>query len=50
MRHGEVEEHEYIEGYARCLEIKKVELEDCINVQQMWEHVKLAIVDSAEVQ
>ena len=39
-------EHQYIEGYARCLESKIVEWHESGNVEPMWEQVKRAMVGS----
>ena len=36
-----------MEGYAKCLEGKRAEWDEGTNVEQMWEQVKQAMVDSA---
>ena len=36
-----------MEGYARCLESKRVEWDEDRNVEKIWEQVKRAMVDSA---
>ena len=36
-----------IEGYARCLESKRVEWDKESNVEHMWEQKKWAMVESA---
>ena len=33
-------EYQYIEGYAKCLESKRVEWDVGRNVEEMWEQVK----------
>ena len=40
-------EHQYIEGYARCLESKRVDWDVNGNVEEMWEQGKRAMADSA---
>ena len=40
-------EHQYREGYARCLENKRVEQDGESNVKHMWEQVKWAMIGSA---
>ena len=37
-----------MEGYARCLESKRIEWDEGRNVDQMWEQVKGAMVGSAK--
>ena len=38
--------YQYMVGYVRCLESKIVEWDEGRNVEQMWEQVKEAMVDS----
>ena len=40
-------EHQYIEGYASCLECKRVEWKEDDNVKQIWEQVKRLMLDIA---
>ena len=36
-----------MEGYAKCLESKRVDWDEGENIEQMWEQVKQAMVESA---
>ena len=40
IRSEKLREHQYMEGYARCLESKRVDWNEGRNVEQMWEQVK----------
>ena len=40
-------EHQYKEGYVKSLEGKRVELDGESNVEDKWEMVKRAMVESA---
>ena len=46
IRCGELREHLYTEGYARCLESMSIDWDVGGNVKQLWEQVKLIMVDS----
>ena len=43
----ELRECQYREGYARCLESKRLEWNEGSNVEEMWEQVKQAVIDCA---
>ena len=47
IRSKKLREHQYREGYVRCLERKRVEWDGENNVDHMWEQVKWAMVESA---
>ena len=47
IRSDKLMEHQYMEGYAKCLESKRVEWDECRNVKQIWEQEKRAVVKSA---
>ena len=47
IRSDKLREHHYREEYATTLEGKRVECEGENNVEQMWEQVKRAMVESA---
>ena len=36
IRSEKMREHQYMEGYARCLERKRVEWDEGRNIEQMW--------------
>ena len=40
IRYEKLKEHQHIEGYARCLESKEIEVEKGRNFEQMWEQMK----------
>ena len=40
IRSEKLREHQYMEGYARCLERKRIDWEERGNVEQMWEQAK----------
>ena len=40
IRSEKLREHQYMEGYARCLKSKRVEWDVGRNVEEMWEQVK----------
>ena len=40
IRIEKLREHQYIKGYASCLESRKIEWDENRNVDQMWEQVK----------
>ena len=37
IRSAELSEHQYIEGYTRCLESKQVEYDEGKNIAQVWD-------------
>ena len=37
-----------MEGYARCLESKRLKWDEGRNLQKMWKQVKRSMVDSAQ--
>ena len=47
IRSDKLRSHQYIEGYIRCFESKRVDCYVGGNVEQMWEQVKRAMADSA---
>ena len=47
IRSEKLREHQYMEGYATCLESKRVEWDEVRNVEKMWGQAKQAVVDSA---
>ena len=47
IRREKLREHQYREGYARCLEGKEVEWDEDNNVENMWEKVKQAMTENA---
>ena len=48
IRSEKLREHEYREGYSRSLLGRRVEWVGDDNVKHIWEHVKLAMVESAK--
>ena len=40
IRSEKLKEHHYMEGYARCLESKRVDWDEGGNVEEMWEQEK----------
>ena len=46
IRSEKLREYECMEGNGRCLESKIVEWDEGRNVEQIWEQVKRAMVDS----
>ena len=47
IRSEKLREHQYREGYARSLEVKRVEWDGENNVEHVWEQVKWSLVESA---
>ena len=40
IRSEKLREHQYIEGYAWCLESKRVQWDEGRNIEKMWEQAK----------
>ena len=49
VRSKKMREHQFREGYARSLDGKGIEWDREDNVEHMWEQVKWAMVEIAEV-
>ena len=47
VRREKLREHQYLEGYDRCMESKRVKWDEGGNVEQMWEQLKRSMDDSA---
>ena len=47
IRNEKWREHQYMEGYTRCLKSKSIDWDLVGNVEQMWEQVKQVVIDSA---
>ena len=45
IRNAELREHQYRDGYEKCLEDRRVEWNEERNVELMWEQVKRAVVE-----